>query len=107
MPPISVVIPTYARPASLERVLHSLCAQTLPGRDYEVIVSIDGCEDRTREALTRFAAPYALQWIWRPKSGRASACNAGIRVARGELVILLDDDMEPAPHFLAAHARAH
>jgi len=28
-------------------------------------------------------------------------------VARGELVILLDDDMEPAPHFLAAHARAH
>lgn len=34
-------------------------------------------------------------------------CNAGISVASGELVVLLDDDMEPVPEFLAAHVRVH
>jgi cellulose synthase/poly-beta-1,6-N-acetylglucosamine synthase-like glycosyltransferase len=48
-----------------------------------------------------------LQALSRPHKGRAGACNTGIRAARGELVILLDDDMEPIPSFLAAHELAH
>jgi cellulose synthase/poly-beta-1,6-N-acetylglucosamine synthase-like glycosyltransferase len=56
---------------------------------------------------SRFPAPYKLYSIWQPNQGRAAACNAGIRIASGELLILLDDDMEPVPDFLAAHLRAH
>ncbi len=106
-PGVSIVIPTYRRKASLGRALEALCRQTFPATQFEAVVSIDGSEDGTRESVAAFAAPYALHGIWRPNGGRAAACNAGIRAARGELVILLDDDMEPVPHFLDAHVRAH
>jgi GT2 family glycosyltransferase len=104
---VSVVIPTYQRCALVRRVLGSLASQTLPPDEYEVIVSIDGSEDGTQEMVANFPAPYKLQGIWQPNRGRAGACNAGIRMATGELLILLDDDMEPSLGFLAAHLRAH
>jgi len=106
-PSVSVVIPTYRRKASVERALGALCAQSFPAHQFETIVSIDGSEDGTRESVAAFSAPYAVRGIWRPNRGRAAACNAGIREARGELVVLLDDDMEPEPQFLECHVRAH
>jgi GT2 family glycosyltransferase len=104
---VSVVIPTYNRCASVERVLVALSRQSLPADEYEVIVSIDGSMDGTQEMVAQFAAPYRLRSIWRPNRGRSAACNTGIRMAIGQLLILLDDDMEPDFGFLAAHLRAH
>jgi GT2 family glycosyltransferase len=106
-PLISVVIPTYQRRDSLLRALASLRTQTLPADDYEVIAAVDGSTDGTAEAARRFAVPYALSVLEGPNRGRASACNGAIRAAGGELVVLLDDDMEASSGFLAAHARAH
>jgi GT2 family glycosyltransferase len=106
-PRVSVVIPSHQRRDSVARVLRALSDQEYPAAQYEVIVSIDGSDDGTREMVGSFEAPYALRAIWQPRHGRASACNAGIRAARGRLIILLDDDMEPTPDFLATHLRAH
>jgi GT2 family glycosyltransferase len=50
---------------------------------------------------------FALRSIWKPRGGRASACNAGWRIASGSLVVFLDDDMEATHEFLAAHVNAH
>ncbi len=107
LPLISVVIPSYQRCAAVARLLPALARQTLPTSEYEVIVSIDGSQDGTRELVAQFAAPYRLRALWQPNRGRAAACNAGIQAAAGETVVLLDDDMEPAPDCLAQHARAH
>lgn len=104
---ISVVIPTYQRRAAVERALTALGAQTIPATAYEVIVAIDGSDDGTREMVSAFPAPYRVHTLWQPNRGRAAACNAGIRAASGDLVVLLDDDMEAAPELLAAHERAH
>jgi GT2 family glycosyltransferase len=79
----------------------------VPEDQFEVLVVIDGSEDGTREMVDSFAAPFALRGLWQSNRGRAAACNTGIRAARGELIVLLDDDMEPTPGFLAAHMRAH
>lgn len=103
---MSVVIPTWRRRESLRRILTALAAQTLPPGGFEVVVSVDGSDDCTLEMLAGFAAPYPLRWVWRPNQGRAGACNAGLREARGELLVILDDDMEPAPGCLEAHLRA-
>ena len=104
---ISVVVPTYQRCASVERLLHALARQTLGPDEYDVIVAIDGSEDGTRQMVERFQAPYRLRSLWQPNRGRAAACNAGICEAPGDLIVLLDDDMEPAPGCLSAHLRAH
>ena len=104
---ISVVIPTYQRCASLRRTLEALARQTIAPTEYEVIVAIDGSDDGTKEMVAGFDAPYRLASVWQPNRGRAAARNAGIRVARGDLVVFLDDDMEPVPGFLLAHREAH
>jgi GT2 family glycosyltransferase len=106
-PLLSVIIPTYQRRDSLLRTLASLRSQTLPGNAYEVIVAVDGSTDGSAEAVRGFVAPYALRALEGPNRGRAVACNAGVRAASGGVVVLLDDDMEASPGFLAAHARAH
>jgi len=105
--PVSIVIPTYRRRASVQRALEALISQTVSPGDYEVVVSIDGSEDGTREMVAAFSAPYDLRALWQPNKGRAAACNAGIRAARGELIVLLDDDMEAHPGFVAGHRQAH
>jgi GT2 family glycosyltransferase len=104
---VSVVIPTYNRCASVRRALEALSRQTLPAEAFEVIVSIDGSEDGTQEMLGQLDLPFKLNFVWQPKRGRAAACNAGIRLASGELLVVLDDDMEPVRDFLRAHLRAH
>ena len=104
---ISVVIPTYQRCTSVIRTLQALARQTIASTEYEVIVSIDGSVDGTQELVSRFEAPYRLRALWQPNQGRASARNAGIRLSTGDLIIFLDDDMEPTPGFVLAHRDAH
>ena len=105
--PVSVVIPTFQRRDALLRLLAALARQTMPASRFEVVVGVDGSSDGTREALESFRAPHRLRWIWRPNGGRAAACNSVIRLAEGDLLVILDDDMEPFPDLLAAHEREH
>jgi glycosyltransferase involved in cell wall biosynthesis len=104
---VSVVIATYNRSVSVERVLNALSNQTFPAEDYEVVVSIDGSQDGTREMVDKYESDYDLRAIWHANSGRASACNRGIRDSRGDIVIILDDDMEPSRGLIRAHYAAH
>ena len=106
-PRLSVVIPTYQRRDSLLRTLTSLRSQTLPADQYEVIAAIDGSTDGTAEAVRAFGGPDTSPGRAGPHPGRARAGNAGILAASGTVIVLLDDDMEAVPEFLAAHARAH
>jgi GT2 family glycosyltransferase len=106
-PDVSVVIPTFRRRALVEQALDALRSQTLPADRFEVVVSIDGSEDGTREMVSGLRPPYRLVPLWQPNRGRAAACNAGARAAQGDLLVLLDDDMEASPGLLDAHRRAH
>src|SRR5207245_3367479 len=104
---VSVVIPTYQRRVTVRRTLEALARQTMATSDYDVIVVIDGSDDGTREMIEDFQGAYGLSAIWQTNQGRAAARNAGIRGASGNLIVLLDDDMEPVPGFLLAHYDAH
>jgi glycosyltransferase involved in cell wall biosynthesis len=89
------------------RALASLRTQSLPPTQFEVIVSVNGSDDDTAEAVRSLETPYALSVIERPSAGRAAACNAGIEASSGQVVVLLDDDMEASPALLGAHLAAH
>lgn len=106
-PLMSVVVPTYNRRDSVLRLLAALRDQTTDPTSFEVVVSIDGSADGTLESVESFEAPYAITPVYGPNRGRATACNAGIAKSRGRLLVILDDDMEPEPGFLAAHLHAH
>lgn len=107
LPLVSVVIPTHQRRELLRRTLIALARQDLPSESFEVVVSIDRSADGTRELLGGFRASYELHVIETPRPGRAAACNAAIEFARREVLVILDDDMEPAPTLLSSHRRHH
>jgi GT2 family glycosyltransferase len=100
-------VPTYQGRDSLLRALSALNDQTLSPTEFEVVVAIDGSTDGTREALETFRAPFAIRSLYQQNRGRSAAINAGLAIARGEIVVLLDDDLLPTPDFLAVHLRAH
>jgi GT2 family glycosyltransferase len=102
---ISIIIPTYNRRASLERVLTALQAQTLPRERFEVVVVSDGSSDGTNEYLQALEASQALpvKAIFQANQGVAVARNNGVRAATAELVLFLDDDVIPAPQLVAEH----
>lgn len=107
MTSVSVVVPTHGRRDLLRRTLDRLAVQTLPSDRFEVIVGVDGSRDGTVEMLASYGAPYRLEWLTAHGRGSAAARNAALSRASGEVVVMLDDDMEPAPGLLAAHLREH
>ena len=99
-PRVSVVVPTYGRPALLSRCLEALAAQTLPREDYEVIVVSDGPDASARACLDGSA--WAIRHLALPRrSGPAAARNAGWRAASSTIAAFTDDDTVPHPDWLA------
>ena len=89
--------------------MDGLARQTYPCTEFEAVVVSDGSTDGTEAFLAEYArtAPYTLRPITQPNGGPARARNHGIEEARGEVIVFLDDDVEPAPEFLALHAAHH
>lgn len=104
---VSVITPTHNRSRSLRRLLDALCSQSYAPQLFEVVVVADGCSDDTVAMLRSYQAPYALRIITQPALGAAEARNVGARKARAPLLLFVDDDVEPTPHWIAAHVRAH
>lgn len=104
---LSVVIITRNRRDLLTRTLETVFEQDFPPDAYEVIVVVDGATDGTIEMLRALKPPASLLVLEQSNSGAAAARNAGLRAARGELVLFLDDDVLCAPSLFRAHATAH
>lgn len=105
VPRISVVVPTYKRPDLLQRCLNALVQQTVPTREYEVIVADDGPDDDTRSCVDTIAQTTNVVLRYVPVTttqGPAGARNAGWRAARAEIIAFTDDDTIPEVGWLAA-----
>ncbi len=99
-PVVTVVLPTARRPESLARALHGLALQRDAPR-FEVLVVDNDASPHAPPVL-----PPALSGrvVREPVPGAATARNRGIAETRTRLVALLDDDVVPAPDWLAALA---
>jgi glycosyltransferase involved in cell wall biosynthesis len=105
-PRISVIIPTHNRAAVLGHSLRTVLAQTLEPSRYEVIVIDDGSSDDTEDVVQTLDDPRIIFRAVR-HGGASAARNHALGIARGELVVFLDDDAFIAPDFLVQHARCH
>ena len=108
---ISVVIPTRDRWPILEGTLEALAQQATGEATFEIVAVDNGSSDGTREELERLAAlggDPPLVVVAEPLGGAGAARNAGVRAARGELILFIGDDCRPADaRFLAGHLEAH
>lgn len=106
-PRLSVVIATYNRLPLITRLLWQLAGQTLPPEQFEVVVVDDGSKEPTREPLQALALPYTLRVEVQQNAGAAAARHRGVMAARGDVVLVTDDDMQVAPDFLERHLAHH
>lgn len=98
---VSVIIAAHNEEAVIDRCLTALLAQDVPGR-LEIIVSANGCADRTAEVAARRGAVV----IDRPEPGKAAALNAAEDVAGSFPRIYLDADIVVPPGGLTALCEA-
>jgi GT2 family glycosyltransferase len=95
----TVIIPTYNGAGLLPACLDALAAQTVGG--FATLVVDDGSTDATVRLLAeRYPAVRVLP-LGR-NMGLAAAVNRAIDASQGDHVVLLNNDAEPAPGWLAA-----
>ena len=83
---------------ALDRVLSRL------GKTYEIILVDDGSKDRTWEVLKEQAAKYrGLRLVrFRRNFGQTAALAAGFDLARGDIVVTMDGDLQNDPEDIPA-----
>lgn len=106
---ISVVIPTQNRANSLGITLECLASASREGLRTEVIVVDNGGRDHTRKVVNSFSERLPIKYLYEPTLGtfgKSHALNRALRAeGLGEIIAVLDDDMNPDPDWFQAVAR--
>jgi len=98
-PAVSIIVPLYNKAPFVARCVSSIRAQTMA--DFEVVVVDDGSTDSSYDDFRRESADDTRFRVLRQaNSGVSLARNAGIEVARADLVAFLDADDEWHPGYL-------
>lgn len=103
-PELTVVIPTRNRCPMLQEAVSSVIQQSF--ERWEAVVVDDASDDDTWAWLNALPDARVRPIRQSRPSERASARNAGMAAARGELLLFLDDDDRLPPRALETHVEA-
>jgi glycosyltransferase involved in cell wall biosynthesis len=96
------VLTTYNRCRLLPRAINSVLNGTY--QNFELLVMDDASSDATPEAVARFSDP-RIRYLRMPENGGVLRLrNRGFDAARGDYIVILDDDDELLPEALGAVA---
>lgn len=96
--PLSIVVCSHNRAATLEGALTSLLRQSLAVSDYEVVVVDNASTDGTADVISAFAREHPnVRRVWEPRPGKSRALNVGTRASRGTYIAFTDDDVAVPP----------
>lgn len=105
-PVVTVQLPLYNEMYVAERLIDAVCRLDYPAGRLEIQV-LDDSTDETTEIVERVVAGYRAEGIdirllhRVDRTGfKAGALEAGLKVARGELLAIFDADFVPTPDFL-------
>lgn len=103
-PLLSVVVPVFNEAGNVEPLLQRLKAVLSEAAvEYEVIVVDDGSDDETwariSMALTQY--PFLRAYRLSRNFGHQNALFAGLRAARGDIVVSMDGDLQHPPEVIA------
>ena len=87
-PKISVLVPAYNEEKVIRTAIESLLLTDYP--DKEIIVIDDGSKDQTLDIASRYKDK--IKVIHKENGGKASALNAGMLYATGQIIAILDAD---------------
>ena len=93
---LSILIPVFNEAATIRAVIEKAFAVPLPGWEKEIIVVDDGSTDETPNLLEAYVS--RITRITHPANrGKGAAIRSGIALARGEIILIQDADLEYDP----------
>lgn len=101
----SIIIPTYNGLELLKSCIAAIRRHTDDATPYEIVVADNGSTDGTAS----FCASERIRFVRLPANrGFPAACNAGMRAACGDDLLLLNNDVTVTPRWLRnLHAALH
>lgn len=94
---LSVVIPVMNEQGNIAPLIKRI-ADALPDIQHEVIFVDDGSSDATVAEIEQHARPNTRVLVFARNFGQTTAMAAGIEAAQGELIVMLDGDLQNDPH---------
>ncbi len=92
---LSVIVPVYNEAATLERLLERIQENPIP---CEIVVVDDGSTDGTRELLqNRPDWDHLVVCFHNTNRGKGAALRTGFAVAKGDIILIQDGDLEYDP----------
>ncbi len=103
---ISVIVPTYNEKENIKKLVPAV-DKILCEHEYELIVVDDNSPDGTAEAVEEMSRKYPVRVLKRSgKLGLASAILHGFQHAKGEVLGVIDADLQHPPEYLEGFALA-
>jgi len=93
-PAVSVVVPVFNEEENMS-ILQTELQDALAGLDYEIVFVDDGSTDRSAQRIE--TAPNVLILQFENNTGQSAALYAGIRAARGQMIVMIDSDLQNDP----------
>ncbi len=104
---ISVILCTYNRDRYIFNVLQSIAEGDLPHSEYEIVLVDNNSNDNTKAECDRFVERYPdikFNYCVERQQGLSYARNCGIRQAKGDLLVYVDDDALVNKEYLSTYA---
>lgn len=95
---LSVLVPTFRRPADLARCLQALLGQTRGADQILVVARVDDVE--TLDVVRDWNDRLSIDLVEVTVPGVVHALNAGLARCAGDILAIIDDDAAPRPHWL-------
>ncbi len=91
---LSVLVPAWNEEKTIKDTIEHIFQVDYPIK--EIIVLNDGSVDKTREIVEELMKKYSkLRLINKKNTGKGDSLNKGIKIAKGELVVVVDADSYP------------
>ncbi len=96
---VSVIIPTYNERDNIPELVRRLDkSMKEAGIEYEIVVVDDNSPDGTADIAEELSKNYPVKVLRRPgKLGLSSAVLDGVKVAKGEIIVVMDADLQHPP----------
>jgi len=101
----AIIIPTYKRPAFLERVLLSLSKCVYPP-DVEIHVVENGLLSGAEEVCRTHSIGGRVRYLYSPVAGRSKAINHAVERSDADFFIFFDDDIQMPQDMVAIYVSA-